>query len=215
MVDRVEILHHAEDLIATARKEFEHIKGNRAFVLKRVGDGYYWGLVQKQWEWFLLAWRQGAAEQKNLTNQERKAKKQCLTCSRPMDVPGDPLSMNCGGDCAGCVRQAEGGSSDPRPRRKKPWEGQVCEVCDDPQACWEGRDVCTLSCQRRDPSTGKYALDTAWLDPCVGMVMVDMPYYLQDAIADEPESLNALETEACRSYVLGSVDPRLCKKKYW
>lgn len=32
----------------------------------------------------------------------------CGTCSRELDVPGDPGSKNCGGDCLACVNEAEG-----------------------------------------------------------------------------------------------------------
>lgn len=31
----------------------------------------------------------------------------CATCKRELDVKGDPLSSDCGGDCWGCVGEAE------------------------------------------------------------------------------------------------------------
>jgi hypothetical protein len=31
----------------------------------------------------------------------------CGICGRPLDLPGDPLSQDCGGDCWGCVSEAE------------------------------------------------------------------------------------------------------------
>lgn len=34
----------------------------------------------------------------------------CLTCKRTLGDPNDPLSLDCGGDCWGCVREAEGKS---------------------------------------------------------------------------------------------------------
>ena len=41
--------------------------------------------------------------------------KVCLICKRPIDVPGDPLSLDCGGDCLGCIRELEDDIQDPRP----------------------------------------------------------------------------------------------------
>ena len=48
----------------------------------------------------------------------------CKLCRRPMNVPGAPLSNDCGGDCWGCIRNAETDEVDPRPpaepdRRKR------------------------------------------------------------------------------------------------
>jgi hypothetical protein len=31
----------------------------------------------------------------------------CSTCKRELDMDGDPLSSDCGGDCWGCVGEAE------------------------------------------------------------------------------------------------------------
>lgn len=31
----------------------------------------------------------------------------CATCRRELDVEGDPLSSDCGGDCWGCVGETE------------------------------------------------------------------------------------------------------------
>lgn len=31
----------------------------------------------------------------------------CGICRRPLDVPGDPMSVDCGGDCWGCIGQIE------------------------------------------------------------------------------------------------------------
>ena len=31
----------------------------------------------------------------------------CATCRRVLDVQSDPLSQDCGGDCWGCVGEAE------------------------------------------------------------------------------------------------------------
>ena len=39
----------------------------------------------------------------------------CKLCRRPMNVPGAPLSNDCGGDCWGCIRNAETDEVDPRP----------------------------------------------------------------------------------------------------
>lgn len=33
--------------------------------------------------------------------------KHCETCGRTLDIPTDPLSINCGGDCWGCVGEFE------------------------------------------------------------------------------------------------------------
>jgi hypothetical protein len=33
----------------------------------------------------------------------QKAPERCGICSEPLDVPGDPLSTSCGGDCVRCV----------------------------------------------------------------------------------------------------------------
>ena len=41
--------------------------------------------------------------------------KVCLICKRPIGVPGDPLSLDCGGDCLGCVRELGDDIQDPRP----------------------------------------------------------------------------------------------------
>lgn len=40
----------------------------------------------------------------------------CLICKRPLNVTGDGLSIDCGGDCWGCVRECETGQPDPRPK---------------------------------------------------------------------------------------------------
>jgi hypothetical protein len=31
----------------------------------------------------------------------------CGMCRRPLDQPDDPSSMNCGGDCWGCIGELE------------------------------------------------------------------------------------------------------------
>lgn len=31
----------------------------------------------------------------------------CLICNRPLDIASDPDSLNCGGDCRGCIREIE------------------------------------------------------------------------------------------------------------
>jgi hypothetical protein len=31
----------------------------------------------------------------------------CLICKRQLDVADDPLSLDCGGDCLGCIREFE------------------------------------------------------------------------------------------------------------
>lgn len=35
----------------------------------------------------------------------------CLLCGRELDVPGDPLSRDCGGDCWGCIGAIEADAS--------------------------------------------------------------------------------------------------------
>lgn len=37
----------------------------------------------------------------------------CLMCGRRLDVPGDELSTDCGGDCWGCVGQIEADGGHP------------------------------------------------------------------------------------------------------
>lgn len=32
---------------------------------------------------------------------------ECGICKRPLDTSGDPLSLNCGGDCWGCIGEIE------------------------------------------------------------------------------------------------------------
>jgi hypothetical protein len=36
-------------------------------------------------------------------------KRRCLICLRVLDVPGEPDSLDCGGDCQGCMDEIEGG----------------------------------------------------------------------------------------------------------
>ena len=31
----------------------------------------------------------------------------CQICNRPLNTPNDPLSLDCGGDCWGCIGQIE------------------------------------------------------------------------------------------------------------
>jgi hypothetical protein len=38
---------------------------------------------------------------------DRTAQGFCDTCKRTLDVAGNPLSQDCGGDCWGCVGEAE------------------------------------------------------------------------------------------------------------
>ncbi len=37
----------------------------------------------------------------------------CLICGRALDRADDPLSVDCGGDCFGCIVEAEDGRSAP------------------------------------------------------------------------------------------------------
>lgn len=39
--------------------------------------------------------------------------KACLMCGREIDEPGVALSVDCGGDCQGCIAQFEAESGDP------------------------------------------------------------------------------------------------------
>lgn len=39
----------------------------------------------------------------------------CLICKRPLDDPRDSLSLDCGGDCLGCVNEIGYDIPDPRP----------------------------------------------------------------------------------------------------
>jgi hypothetical protein len=34
----------------------------------------------------------------------------CQICNRPLNNPNDPLSLDCGGDCWGCIGQIEADS---------------------------------------------------------------------------------------------------------
>lgn len=43
----------------------------------------------------------------------------CLICKRALNVPGDKLSNDCGGDCWGCMREIEEDKRDPRPPASK------------------------------------------------------------------------------------------------
>jgi hypothetical protein len=43
----------------------------------------------------------------------RKKPEHCQICGRVLDNPADPLSINCGGDCWGCVGEAEADGGDP------------------------------------------------------------------------------------------------------
>jgi hypothetical protein len=36
----------------------------------------------------------------------------CSLCHRPLDIPGEPDSRDCGGDCWGCMRKVEGHADD-------------------------------------------------------------------------------------------------------
>lgn len=37
----------------------------------------------------------------------------CGICGRLLDQPGDPLSVDCGGDCWGCIGEIEADMGDP------------------------------------------------------------------------------------------------------
>ena len=57
--------------------------------------------------------------------------------------------------------------------KTNPRDGQMCEICDDPRACWEGHQPCGLSGEIRDPTTGGYATPEAWDDPCLGQIGIE------------------------------------------
>jgi len=41
--------------------------------------------------------------------------KHCGICKRVLDIPADPLSIDCGGDCWGCVGEIEADMGWPEP----------------------------------------------------------------------------------------------------
>lgn len=47
---------------------------------------------------------------------------------------------------------------------------RCCEICDDPEACWSGRQMCYLGGIIRNPETGQWADVTVLFDPCIGLV---------------------------------------------
>lgn len=42
-----------------------------------------------------------------MTEIAEKPPGQCLICGRPLDQADDPLSIDCGGDCLGCIEEIE------------------------------------------------------------------------------------------------------------
>lgn len=46
----------------------------------------------------------------------KREPKYCLICAREIDVPDDRLSLDCGGDCLGCMEFIEHGTKDTRPK---------------------------------------------------------------------------------------------------
>lgn len=52
----------------------------------------------------------------------------CNLCNRELDQPGNPLSVNCGGDCLRCMNEVERGSGRPIEKADVAVEGSDYEI---------------------------------------------------------------------------------------
>jgi hypothetical protein len=56
--------------------------------------------------------------------------RECSMCKRQLDVPGDPDSIDCGGDCAACMRQIEAEAvAEPLPPPPPSWVASTLLYC--------------------------------------------------------------------------------------